>query len=127
VSETTYYHKDGSIWAKGDLVDGIRQGYWEWYRKDGTRLRSGHFRDGEAVGEWTTYDAKGEVYKVTQAAESVGDLPKNIGQPATRALKAAGYTTLKEIAALSDGELLELHGVGPKAVRLLREAIAGTT
>jgi hypothetical protein len=123
MTEQLHYHKDGSLWAKGEVENGLQQGYWEWFRKNGVRMRSGHFRDGEAVGEWITYDAKGEVYKVTRAAESAGDLPKNIGQPATRALKAAGYTTLQEIAALSDSELLDLHGVGPKAVRLLREAI----
>lgn len=59
-------HKDGSLWARGPLVDGLPSGYWEWFRKDGTRLRSGHFEAGEQVGEWTTYDKQGKVYKVTQ-------------------------------------------------------------
>ncbi len=60
------YHKDGSVRARGQKVDGVLTGYWEWFRKDGTKLRSGHFEDGEQVGEWTTYDQQGEVYKVTQ-------------------------------------------------------------
>lgn len=51
-------------------------------------------------------------------------LPKSIGRLATRALLAAGITTLGEVARRSDAELLGLHGVGPRAVRLLREAIA---
>ncbi|KAB2379953.1 helix-hairpin-helix domain-containing protein [Actinomadura montaniterrae] len=54
----------------------------------------------------------------------VGDLPKAIGGPATRALAGAGITTLAEVAALTDAELLAMHGVGPKAVRILREALA---
>lgn len=58
-------HKDGSIWAKGIMVDGTPEGYWEWFRKDGTKLRLGHFQMGKQVGEWTTYDNKGKVYKVT--------------------------------------------------------------
>jgi antitoxin component YwqK of YwqJK toxin-antitoxin module len=58
-------HKDGSLWAKGQTVDGLADGYWEWFRKDGTKLRSGHFRLGEKVGEWTTYDASGDPYKTT--------------------------------------------------------------
>ncbi len=58
-------HKDGSIWAVGQLLDGAATGYWEWFRKDGTKSRSGHFKNGHQVGEWTTYDNKGEVYKVT--------------------------------------------------------------
>ncbi|MEV1118450.1 hypothetical protein AB0I91_25575 [Actinosynnema sp. NPDC049800] len=53
----------------------------------------------------------------------VGDLPKGIGRPATRALTAIGVTTLAQVAGLSDAELLAVHGVGPKAVRVLREAL----
>jgi hypothetical protein len=63
--EHIHYHKDGTIWAKGSLIDGVATGYWEWYRKDGTKLRSGHFENGQQVGEWTTYDQQGRVYKVT--------------------------------------------------------------
>ncbi|HKX63717.1 MAG TPA: hypothetical protein VJM78_00295 [Rhizomicrobium sp.] len=59
-------HRDGSLWAKGQTLNGVPTGYWEWYRKDGTRLRSGYFKAGEQTGEWTTYDAKGRVYKVTR-------------------------------------------------------------
>jgi antitoxin component YwqK of YwqJK toxin-antitoxin module len=58
-------HKDGSIWGKGQLRDGVMTGYWEWYRKDGSLMRSGSFEDGEQVGEWTTYDARGRVVKIT--------------------------------------------------------------
>lgn len=60
------HHKDGSLWAKGQMLDGVFVGYWEWFRKDGTKMRSGTFEGGEQVGEWTTYDKKGKVYKVTQ-------------------------------------------------------------
>lgn len=62
----TTYHKDGSLWAQGQEIEGTASGYWEWFRKDGTRLRSGHFENGEQIGEWTTYDKHGNVYKVTQ-------------------------------------------------------------
>lgn len=59
------YHKDGSVWAKGQTVHGVPAGYWEWFRKDGTLMRSGTFKEGAQVGEWTTYDKNGAVYKVT--------------------------------------------------------------
>ncbi|MCZ2262138.1 hypothetical protein IRJ14_06020, partial [Isoptericola sp. QY 916] len=49
------------------------------------------------------------------------DLPAAIGRPATRALAGAGVTTLADVAARTDAELLALHGVGPRAVRILRE------
>jgi antitoxin component YwqK of YwqJK toxin-antitoxin module len=59
-------HKDGSLWAKGQTLDGEMTGYWEFFRKDGAIMRSGSFENGEQVGEWTTYDKNGEVYKVTR-------------------------------------------------------------
>jgi hypothetical protein len=51
------------------------------------------------------------------------DLP-SIGKPATRALAALGMTTLEGVAKLSEQELRDLHGVGPKAVDLLCKALA---
>jgi antitoxin component YwqK of YwqJK toxin-antitoxin module len=63
--EHIQYHRDGSIWAKGHMLDDQQTGYWEWFRKDGTKMRSGTFEKGLQVGEWTTYDKNGDVYKVT--------------------------------------------------------------
>jgi antitoxin component YwqK of YwqJK toxin-antitoxin module len=63
--ERVDYHKDGSVRARGSVLDGELHGYWEWFRTDGTRMRSGHFDRGAKVGEWTTYDTNGNVYKVT--------------------------------------------------------------
>lgn len=60
------YHKDGSIWAKGQTIDDVPTGYWEWFRKDGTKMRSGSFKNGTQAGQWTTYDRNGQVYKVTK-------------------------------------------------------------
>ena len=54
---------------------------------------------------------------------SESDLPK-IGRPATQALAVIGVTTLAQVARMSEKELLALHGVGPNAVRILREALA---
>ena len=63
--ENKIYHKDGTLWAKGKMVQGKCDGYWEWFRKDGSKMRSGHFERGKQVGEWTTYDKKGKPYKKT--------------------------------------------------------------
>lgn len=46
-------------------------------------------------------------------------LPK-IGRPATQALHLIGVTTLEQVARHSQRELLALHGVGPKAARILK-------
>ena len=50
-------------------------------------------------------------------------LPTNIGKPAFRALSAAGFTRLEQFTKTTDKELLKLHGVGPKAIRLIRAAL----
>ncbi|MDE3059030.1 MAG: hypothetical protein KGJ59_13850 [Bacteroidota bacterium] len=60
------YHNDGSIWAKGTMLNGQPHGYFEWFRKDGTRMRSGYFEKGKQAGEWTTYGKQGKVFKATQ-------------------------------------------------------------
>jgi hypothetical protein len=51
------------------------------------------------------------------------DLPSGIGKAATRALLGAGLPTLERIATRTEAELLALHGVGPKAVRILTETL----
>jgi hypothetical protein len=60
---------------------------------------------------------------VTPTEPPESDLPK-IGAPATRALIGEGYTKLEQLTKVSEGELIQLHGVGPKAIRLLREELA---
>ena len=59
-------------------------------------------------------------------AGEAGDLPKAIGRPATQALVSAGITTLTQVAHMSQAELLAMHGVGPKAVRILRATLSAT-
>jgi hypothetical protein len=50
-------------------------------------------------------------------------LPK-IGAPATRALTAAGYGSLGQLAGARRSELAALHGVGPKALRVIATELA---
>jgi predicted flap endonuclease-1-like 5' DNA nuclease len=59
----------------------------------------------------------------TRDEERPGDLPF-IGGPARDALALAGVTRLEQLPAFTEKELLALHGVGPKAIRILREALA---
>jgi hypothetical protein len=49
-------------------------------------------------------------------------LPK-IGAPATRALNAAGYTSLRQLAGVPRAKLAELHGMGPKALGIIEAAL----
>ena len=50
--------------------------------------------------------------------------PPGTPQPAIRAFQEAGYERFDDIAGASESALLQLHGVGPKAIRLLKEALA---
>lgn len=63
------------------------------------------------------------------AAVTDGDLPRSIGRPATSALHGAGIATLAELSTRRPTEIAALHGMGPRAVGLLREALeaAGLT
>ena len=62
-------------------------------------------------------------YDPRMTTDAEVDLPRGIGAPATRALVAAGYVRLDQLDGVPASELAALHGVGPKAVRLLREAL----
>lgn len=59
---------------------------------------------------------------MTKDSQSKSDLPK-IGAPATRALETAGYTTIKQLTRVTEAEIAQLHGMGPKALEILREKL----
>ncbi len=50
-------------------------------------------------------------------------LPVNIGNPATTALKAVDITTLEDLCRITEKELADLHGVGLKAIRILKHCL----
>lgn len=50
------------------------------------------------------------------------NFPK-IGAPATRALEAAGYANLKQLTKVTEAEIAQLHGMGPKALGILRDTL----
>ena len=59
----------------------------------------------------------------TPDVRPVGDLPDAIGKTAARALFLDGITTLQHVARHSKKELLTIHGIGPKAIAILGEAL----
>jgi len=59
----------------------------------------------------------------TTPDEPENDLPPGLAQPALRALRAAGYTHLEQFTGITEAELLKLHGMGPKALGLIRSAL----
>ncbi len=50
----------------------------------------------------------------------------NIGRPATQALAQIGVRNVEQLANYTEEEILALHGVGPKAIRILRPVMAET-
>jgi hypothetical protein len=119
--------------AAGDLAE-FRAAFAEAVVADaGVRLDLARI-DGQRLNHWVrrAWLAQAPPGLVARAAAAdaavaggVGDLPKGIGGPASRALANAGITTLAQVAGMSDAALLAMHGVGPKAVRVLRAALAG--
>ncbi len=52
------------------------------------------------------------------------DFPTGLANPARRALAQAGYSRLEHLTTVSETEIKRLHGMGPKAIELLRHALA---
>lgn len=76
------------------------------------------------IGRAWAHRAPDRLTRVPGDAASVeGDLPRSIGRPATSALHGAGIATLADLSTHSPTEIAALHGVGPRAVRLLGEAL----
>jgi hypothetical protein len=60
----------------------------------------------------------------TELAASVKDgFPPGISQPALRALASAGYSQLEQLCTISETELGKLHGMGPRAIEVLRMSL----
>lgn len=55
--------------------------------------------------------------------EQKSDLPR-LSSPARRALASAGYLRLEQFSKLTEAEILKLHGMGPKALEQIRQALA---
>lgn len=47
----------------------------------------------------------------------------DLAAPARRALAGAGYTSLEDLANVAESEVAQLHGIGPNALRTLRDAL----
>ena len=61
--------------------------------------------------------------KSKAAEQSVNNFPAKLAAPAQRALAGAGFTRLEELAKVSEADLKKLHGIGPNALKKLRDAL----
>lgn len=49
--------------------------------------------------------------------------PSGVAKPAQRALANAGVASLRDLSRFSEAELSRLHGMGPKAIGVLKSAL----
>jgi hypothetical protein len=56
--------------------------------------------------------------------KSDSELPGGLAAPARRALAHAGYTRTEQFAKLTESEISQLHGMGPRAIEQIRVALA---
>ncbi len=52
------------------------------------------------------------------------EFPRSNGKVANRELALNGYTSFDALTKVSAKELLKIHGVGPKSIRILGEELA---
>lgn len=69
--------------------------------------------------------AKGKVMeKILREKSQANEFPSTMGKVAPRELAVNGIHTLQQTTKYTEKELLAIHGVGPKAVRIIKEALA---
>lgn len=56
--------------------------------------------------------------------QAMDEWPISYENPARRAFREIGIVNLVQLTQYQEAELLKLHGVGPKAIRLLHETLA---
>jgi hypothetical protein len=56
--------------------------------------------------------------------DPISDLPPGLPRPAIRALTRAGYTSLDQFTSVRESDLYRLHGMGAKAIGMIRVALA---
>jgi antitoxin component YwqK of YwqJK toxin-antitoxin module len=45
------------------LIDGVREGYWEWYHSNGKLYIKGNYISGNREGYWEYYYSNGKLEK----------------------------------------------------------------
>ncbi|MDF3304375.1 hypothetical protein P3H15_05010 [Rhodococcus sp. T2V] len=52
------------------------------------------------------------------------EFPASMGKVSRRELASHGYTRFDQLTTVTATDLLKIHGVGPKAIRILEEELA---
>lgn len=59
----------------------------------------------------------------TQDGAEATEFPPGLGKVARRELALNGFTRYEQLTKVTSAELLKIHGVGPKAIRILDEEL----
>lgn len=70
------------------------------------------------------HEAEARKREQSNGVETATDLPDGLSNPARRALATAGYVRLEQLNGVSEDEIAQLHGIGPKGINALRDALA---
>ena len=62
--------------------------------------------------------------RVSTTHPNAESFPTGVSGPTLRALARARVRTMNDLAKWTEDDLKALHGVGPKALRLLKDALA---
>jgi hypothetical protein len=62
--------------------------------------------------------------KPSDAGGRESDLPDGLPKPARRALAGADIQRLQQLTTMTESDVLRLHGMGPKALGILRSTLA---
>jgi hypothetical protein len=62
--------------------------------------------------------------KTEKTHPNAASFPPGLGGPALRALAGAGIRSMTDLARWTEADLSRLHGMGPKALEVLKSALA---
>lgn len=65
VVSTLYYEMDSIKKKTGLIVNGEKEGFWQYFYENGEIKREGIYKNGEEVGEWKQYNESGLVKSTT--------------------------------------------------------------
>ena len=123
------HHSEGLAWwrvvnASGDVPAGLRRQAWPHWEREGIErkpnglgCRIAHYR--------VDLDALAAAYRarIADTLAAMGTPLPRTGRPAHSALEQAAVTTLEELSEWRRADVAALHGMGPKALGLLDEAL----
>lgn len=64
--EWVSYHPNGKLQSTGTYVNGLREGYGPAYYENGNLLMEGNYKEGVKTGVWKYYDVTGELIETNE-------------------------------------------------------------